>query len=87
MDITILYTPEFVKIFSKLESTLQEEIKEKISLFKQRKNHDSLKVHKLHGKLRKQYSLSINYKFRILFRYIKKDTAALVSIGDHDIYK
>lgn len=87
MDITVKYTPEFLRLYSKLEVALQEEVKEKIILFKNRGNHKLLKVHKLHGRLGDRYSFSVNYKFRIAFRYTDKKTAALMTVGDHDIYK
>ena len=30
---------------------------------------------------------SVNYKYRIVFSYISKDTVSLLSVGDHDVYK
>lgn len=87
MFISIRYRPEFVRLFDRLEYMLQEEVLEKIELFKDRNNHKSLKVHKLHGRLRNRYSFSINFKFRVIFVYMDKTTVALLSVGDHDIYK
>ena len=87
MRIKVLYRPEFIRIYNKLENTLQEEVREKISEFKDRSNHHRLKVHKLHGRLRGVCSFSVNYKYRIFFEYIDKNIAAIVSIGDHDVYK
>lgn len=83
----ILFRPEFIRLYNKLEHTLQIEIKEKIGLFKNVSNHKNLKVHKLHGRLKNRYSFSINYRYRIVFEYINKKTVALLSVGDHDIYK
>ncbi len=87
MNLEIRYTPEFVRTYSKLERDLQLEIKSKIELFKNTNNHRSLKVHKLHGRLKNRFSFSINYKFRVIFEYIKNKTVALVTVGSHDIYK
>lgn len=82
-----MYAPEFVRLYEKLDPALKEEVKEKIVLFKDRSNHKTLKVHKLHGRLRGRQSFSVNYKFRIVFEYISKDVAVLKTIGDHDVYK
>lgn len=87
MAITVMYAPEFVRLYEKLDPALKEEVKEKIVLFKDRSNHKTLKVHKLHGRLRGRQSFSVNYKFRIVFEYISKDVAVLKTIGDHDVYK
>ena len=85
--IEVEYTSNFVREFKKLVPGLLEEALEKIDLFKNPKNHKLLKVHKLHGKLYGRYSFSVNYKTRIVFRYITPKMTALISIGDHDIYK
>ena len=73
--------------FSKLETDLQEEAIQKIDLFKNRKNHGMLKVHKLHERFSGRLAFSVNYKFRIAFRYVSKNEVLLLDIGDHDIYK
>jgi plasmid maintenance system killer protein len=83
----ILFKPTFIKQFSKLSENLQEEVLEKIELFKNKDNHKLLKVHKLHGKLKESYSFYVNYKFRIVFLWLNKQEVVLLAIGDHDIYK
>jgi len=87
MDITVKYTSEFIRLYNKLVSSLQEEVKAKINLFRDRNNHKALKVHKLHGRLRDRYGFSVNYKFRVIFKYLDKKTAALLSVGDHEVYE
>ena len=83
----ISFLPVFVKKFNKLESDLQEEVLEKIELFKDIKNHKQLKVHKLNGVLSGRYSFSVNYKTRIVFSYLSKTESVLLAVGDHDVYK
>jgi plasmid maintenance system killer protein len=83
----IAYKATFVRQFNKLDNYLQEEILEKIELFKKMENHNLLKVHKLHGKLKDSYSFYVNYKIRIVFMWQDKEEAILLAIGDHDIYK
>ena len=44
----ISYKTTFIRQYNKLDKGLQEEILEKIELFKDKNNHIILKVHKLH---------------------------------------
>jgi plasmid maintenance system killer protein len=81
------YKPTFIRQYACLESSLKQEIKEKIELFKDERNHKQLKVHKLKGKLSKYSSFSVNYKYRIVFAYQSKSRATFLAIGDHDVYK
>jgi mRNA-degrading endonuclease YafQ of YafQ-DinJ toxin-antitoxin module len=82
----VSFTRAFLKRLNKYEETFREGVFEKIEEFKDPRNHEHLKVHKLHGKFSKFYSFSINYKTRIVFEYVSKTEVALLSIGDHDIY-
>jgi len=85
--IKIFYTPTFIKQYKKLHLNLQEETKEKIELFKSFKNHKSLKVHKLKGRLKDRMSFSVNYSYRIIFQFNKnKKIAILLAIGNHHVY-
>ncbi|MEK7130748.1 MAG: type II toxin-antitoxin system mRNA interferase toxin, RelE/StbE family [Patescibacteria group bacterium] len=83
----ISFLPVFVKKFNKLESVLREEVLEKIEMFKDKKNHMQLKVHKLNGVLSGRYSFSVNYKTRVVFSYLSKNEAVLLAVGDHGVYK
>ena len=85
MDISL--SPQFRKQFRKLEKLLQEEILEKIELFKDNKSNKQLKVHKLKGRLKGRYSFSVNYQFRIVFMYISKQEVVLLAVGYHEVYK
>jgi len=87
--IKISFKPSFIKQINRLEKELLDETIEKIEIFKNPKNHQVLKVHKLHGKLASFFSFSVNYKWRIVFEYTskKKDEAVLLIIDDHDIYR
>jgi addiction module RelE/StbE family toxin len=84
----VAYKPSFLRQFKKLPSALQIEAKEKITLFKERGNHEQLRVHALKGKLRGYYSFSVNYQYRIVFMWEKQNTlAVLMAIGDHSVYE
>ena len=85
--IKIAYTPAFVRQYKKLDRDLQEEVRERIGSFRNKKNHDTLKVHKLHGDLKKFFSFSVNYKTRIVFYWLTTDEALLEAVGDHEVYR
>jgi mRNA-degrading endonuclease YafQ of YafQ-DinJ toxin-antitoxin module len=85
--IKIGYKPSFVRQFKNLDPLLRDEVLEKIELFKSVKNHEKLKVHKLHGRLNTSFAFSVNYQIRIVFDWISKHEVVLLVIGDHDVYK
>lgn len=60
---------------------------EKEAIFKKYPFAKTLKTHKLSGKFSGYYAFSIDYNYRIIFRYMKKDTIVFVAIGDHSIYQ
>lgn len=86
----IVYKPKFLRQFKKLPQALQDEAREKMTLFAENTNHPFLKTHKLRGPLKGFWSFSVNYKDRIVFQYEKlegQERIALLAIGDHRIYK
>lgn len=85
----IVYAPSFIRKYKSLPESLKQEVKEKIILFQDEKNHQQLRVHKLRGDLKDQYSFSVTYQVRIVFIFTKETSrrALLLAIGDHDIYK
>jgi mRNA-degrading endonuclease YafQ of YafQ-DinJ toxin-antitoxin module len=46
--------------------------------------HPTLKTHKLQGKLKKYYSCSIDYYFRLIFDFLDNENIQLLDIGSHD---
>ena len=85
--IKVKYKPAFVRQYKKLPKALKQETKEKIDLFCVDPNHSFLKTHKLKGRLKGRYSFSVNYKYRVVFRYETKNTAVLLAVGDHEVYE
>jgi len=84
--ITVGYTLEFIRAYDKLPNALKEEVKGSIQSFRDRKNHQRLKVHKLHGKYKDFFGFSVDRKYRIMFEWISKNEALLHTVGDHTIY-
>jgi len=84
--ITVGFTPEFFRTLKKLAPQLQEIAFKKIELFRERNNHQRLKVHKLHGKYAGFFGFSIDRRNRIMFEWISDMEALLHTVGDHSIY-
>ncbi|OHA14994.1 MAG: hypothetical protein A3H57_01225 [Candidatus Taylorbacteria bacterium RIFCSPLOWO2_02_FULL_43_11] len=80
------FKPSFIKQFKQLEKDLRQEVEEKIELLKDKRNHATLKVHKLHGPLPGYWSFSVNYKTKIVFEQSGNEIV-LLAIGNHDVYK
>ena len=74
-----------MKQFKKLPKDLQEEVSERVKIFKEDDKNSTFKIHKLHGKLAEFYSLSINYSHRIIFEKTK-EFYIFAEIGNHNIY-
>lgn len=81
------YKPNFLRDFKKLPTDVQEEAKEKITLFRDVVNHKKLKVHRLNGKLASCYSFSVTFAHRIVFQYESKTSVVFLAIGDHGVYR
>ena len=82
----VAFAPQFKRLFKHLDPNLQEEVLEKIELFKESQTNPQLKVHKLKGRLKGRHSFSVNYQTRILFEYPSKEEAVLLAVGSHDVY-
>lgn len=85
--ISLFYTSCFLRQYNKLPESLQEEVHQKIELFREDPKHSFLKTHKLKGRMKGYFSFSVNYQYRVVFEYDTKNTVALLSVGDHDVYK
>jgi mRNA-degrading endonuclease YafQ of YafQ-DinJ toxin-antitoxin module len=84
--ITVGFTPEFLRSLKKLTPQLREIAFNRIALFRERSNHQRLKVHKLHGKYAGFLGFSIDRKNRIMFEWVSDKEARLHTVGDHSIY-
>ncbi|MBU1032820.1 MAG: type II toxin-antitoxin system mRNA interferase toxin, RelE/StbE family [Patescibacteria group bacterium] len=83
----IIYTPEFKRDYKKLSDTLKEQLKLKGSLFEQNPFHPVLRTHKLSGRLRGNWSFSIDFKHRVIFQFINTQEILLLRAGDHSVYR
>ncbi len=86
-QIHIRYDEGFAEEFQRLPKNIQRKIAKAERLFRSDIFHPSLRIHKLHGKLKGLWSISADRKYRIIFEYMEKDTVVFHSVGAHDIYE
>ena len=68
------------KLFSRIDKQL--------FLFAQNPKHPSLRTHKLSGRMKNVWSISVNMSIRMVYLKINKDSYVFVKIGTHEeIYK
>ena len=84
--IRVVYTSRFTRHYKKLPIGLQEEVKNAITRFMAEPHNPLLKTHRLKGELKGYSSFSVNYRYRIVFEWDDKKTAALLAVGDHSVY-
>lgn len=82
----IYYHPRFKKSFLDLPGDIQKKANQRVRIFRQNIFTRSLDTHKLHGRLKDQWSFSIDNRYRIIFIFDNHDVIFL-DVGLHDIYK
>ena len=88
MSIKIIETTtKFDRSLYRLPFEIQQKVLERKELFKKNPFNPKLRTHKLKGKLKKMWSFSVTYSFRIVFEFIGKDKIIFYDIGDHRIYQ
>lgn len=85
----IYHHPRFRRSYRGLDREIKEQTEESIALFRRNPFNIRLDTHRLHGKLKKQWSFSVNNQYRILFDFLNKEQteAVFLDIGDHRIYR
>lgn len=83
----IFLSPQFEKNYKKIPREIQLLLQKKEKFFRINPYHPSLKTHKLSGKLKKILSFSINYHYRVVFRFVEKDVVIFYDVGTHSIYQ
>ena len=59
---------------------------ERERLFRKNPFDRVLETHKLHGRFKEYWTLSINNVNRAIFEFVKEDIVWFHSVGDHSIY-
>ncbi|HLD60641.1 MAG TPA: type II toxin-antitoxin system mRNA interferase toxin, RelE/StbE family [Patescibacteria group bacterium] len=83
----ILYSSTFVAELKKLPTEPVALAAKKEKIFKENPLHPSLRLHRLQGKLKGLWSISITGGYRIIFEREPNGDILFVSIGKHDIYR
>ncbi len=83
----IVYSPKFLREYKKLSRTVKFSAEKAELLFRKDPFDLRLKTHKLNGRLQNYYSLSVGFRYRIIFEFVEKDLIYFHSVGDHDIYQ
>lgn len=81
-----LYTRRFLRSLKKLSPALQEDVFLAIDRFKNKREHKTLRLHKLSGRMKKYHAFSVNFSYRIIIE-IRKNKVFFLDIGDHNVYK
>lgn len=82
----IFYHPRFKKSYQRLPLSVQRKAERREAMFRKNPFNPGLDAHKLRGKLKDQWSFSIDWHNRIIFEFDGGDVTFL-DIGPHDIYK
>jgi mRNA-degrading endonuclease YafQ of YafQ-DinJ toxin-antitoxin module len=83
----VYYSPLFARQYKKLPQAIKEiAVKQEVD-FRRDPFHPSLRTHKLVGELQGIWSFSLDYKNRILFRFLDGKKVLFLSVGDHSIYR
>jgi addiction module RelE/StbE family toxin len=83
----IHFSPHFFKSFHKLHKSIQDIAKKKDEIFRKNPFDPRLHTHKLKGEFSGAWSYSVNYSYRVLFRFINDDEVLYYDIDTHEIYR
>ena len=82
----IYFHSQFKNSYKDLPDGIKRKAEKKETIFKNNPFDPRLKIHKLHGKLKKLWSFSIDKNYRVILEFIAKDVIFL-DIGTHGLYK
>lgn len=83
----IYYSDDFMTKFLSLPKTIQKKSIKAEQFFRDNPFHPGLRLHKLEGKLKGAWSISVDYKYRIIFKPLDEGVILFADIGLHAIYE
>ena len=84
----IVLTAEFVQRYSDLPEKIQKKAEKQENNFRENPFHPSLHTEKLEPRRKDVWSIRVDRRYRILFRFVDGETALFLTVGPHDwIYK
>jgi addiction module RelE/StbE family toxin len=84
----LYYHPRFRRNYKKLDPQIQAAANKQVSVFRVNPFDVRLDTHRLHGKLKGQWSFSVDKRYRIVFEFWdkKRDEVVLIDIGNHNLF-
>ncbi|NOS67516.1 MAG: type II toxin-antitoxin system mRNA interferase toxin, RelE/StbE family [Candidatus Peribacteraceae bacterium] len=82
----VLLSRQFLKQHRGLEQCIKDQLVRATVLLKENPLHPSLRLHKLSGKFKGFWSISLSEHYRVIFKPLEKGDVLFVSIGTHAIY-
>lgn len=82
----IFYSTNFQNQFKLLPLEIKKKAIKTEKTFRINPFYPSLRLHKLKGKLNGAWSISVDMKYRIIFKPMEKGEVLFISIGLHAIY-
>ncbi len=82
----IFYSPEFLRKYKQLPQELKEKTEKKEEIFRKNPFDPRLKIHKLHGRMSEFWAFSVDFKYRVVFRFEDSNKTRFYTIGGHSIY-
>ena len=83
---SIYYNKCFLSQFRSLPDLIKKKAVKTEKLFRANPFHPSIRLHKLQGKLKDLWSISIDMKYRIIFKPLENGVILFISTGLHAIY-
>lgn len=83
----IYYSSKFAKEYKRLPRNVKLTAEKKEAIFRKDSFDVRLKTHRLSSRLKDCYAFSIDYQYRIVFEFAKKDVIWFHSVGTHEIYR
>ena len=81
------FTPHFLRALQKLPSSVHDLALKMDQQFRRNPFDPHLRTHQLKGRLAGAWAYSVNYDYRVVFRFLSSDEVLYYDIGTHDVYK
>ena len=82
----IYYSSKFEQKYKNLPKEIKKRAEEKEGIFRKNPFDPRLNTHKLRGRLKEYWAISIDNRSRVIFEFAKKNLIWFHSVGDHSIY-
>lgn len=86
---TIYLYSRYRRSYKRTDPQLRKLVDERVEVFRRDPFDPRLDTHRLHGKLKNQWSFSVDRRCRVLFEFLDKERqeAVFLDIGNHSLYR